>query len=295
MSKKLSATRRDAIRTMGAVGLGGYLATSSASADSYTIVGDRWYDNTTNHVERLSGDMMDLSQHVAAEYVGSGTESGVHYRYFDITTISVATYRETEVGEHKPALYQFGFNVKSGQNGATSGIDRIDSDVVHAGRPKTKSEVLNDPSYNLTESELDDVSKVDQEAKEEAGNADSVSTLAGLTGYVLSKSSMPVLAAAGPYVSVASLALGVASMLLGTDEAPDGENYTWQYPTDTYAVGVAHYNSLPVQMDEGADGEFTVEGFLDADRIDGANGSMFETLSHEITVRYDDYDGSGGL
>ncbi|USZ67566.1 hypothetical protein NGM10_12615 [Halorussus salilacus] len=293
MVKKPTATRRDAIRTMGALGLGGYLATGGASADSYTIVGDRWYGHDSENVERIGGDMMDLSQHVAAEYVGSDTESGVHYRYFDITTVSVATYRETEIGEHKPALYQFGFNVKSGDNGSTSGIDRIDTDVVHAGRPKTESEVLDDPDYDLTESELDDVSKVDEEAKEEAGDADSVSTLAGLTGYILSKSSMPVLAAAGPYVSVASLALGVASLLLGTDEAPEGENYTWQYPTDTYAVGVAHYNSLPVHMDEDANGEFTVEGFLDADRIDGANGSMFETLSHEITVQYDDYDGGG--
>lgn len=257
--------RRTFLRSVGAAGAVGSLALgASTPAAAINTVGDRWHDSRTWRRDFVSdSDILDIAQHNVVEYVDYGYADGVLYRYFDVTTVSAATHRYGEGDDHRPALSKFGFDVSSGHNATTSGIDAYDSDVVHAGPPKTESEVL--AEYPLQSWELDDTDEVKQQDPVQYETDSGSLVLVDLLAFLLSTSSTPVVAAAGAYAGVAMLALGILELMAGADDV-GGESYEWYYGIDSpYAVSVAHYNSLPVQMTEGEDGTFYVTGTVTAD------------------------------
>lgn len=301
MPDRPSRSRRDAIRALGTLGLGGILSSTVTARGHYTIIGDNWYGHTQNTVSDVSitgGGYMDLSQHVAAEYVGVKEIGGENFRLFDIATISVASYRKIRAADPEPALWMFGFDIDSGENGSTSGIDRIDTDVVHGGRPMSRTEILN--KTKLSPSELGDKDAIKDavEHQSKPGLLNKLGVSISLFELIAARSSLTVLSAvANPYATVAGLVFGLLGLL--TPDLSGGEKYRWEYPRaipadfHSYSVGVAHYKSLPVQMDPHSDGEFTVSGYLLAryNNFDYA----FEPLDQEIKVNYEAYDRQGGL
>jgi hypothetical protein len=251
--------RRTFLRSVGAAGaVGGLSLAASEPAAAITTEGERWHSSDTWTREFVSdSDIYDLAQHNMVEYVGSSYQSGVLYRYFDVTVVSAATHRYGSGDEYRPALVESELEVSSGHNATTSGIDEYDPDVVHGGPAKTEGEVLSE--YPLNASELDDVERI-TELQTVRDETDSNSeTLVRLVAYLLSRASVPVIAAAGSYASVAMLALGVLELMAGADNQ-GGESYTWNYWNNPVAVNVSHYRSLPVQMTEGEDGTFYVTG-----------------------------------
>jgi hypothetical protein len=289
-----TVNRRNALKIIGAASVGcvGTGSLSEVATGRVPNLGAeyQWCNSQKWQENHLNGGITDIGMHVGVEHVGNDRVGNDLYRYFDITTVHAANFRYGRGDSERPALLEYGFSFESGTNGSTSGIDRYDPDVVQGGRPITKRQATH--NYPLNEYEIDNEAAVKNLNAVQNNSARGFTTMISVLAAIAEATSWPVVAAAGSYAALAMLGLGIIKYLSGPNGL-SGESYTWRHGWRSsgtmHAVGVTHYDALPVQMDSGENGTFTVRGHCKATH-QGMPGPTSKSLTVQPYI-----DVSGGL